>query len=129
MKIKQQEQDVLMMKRAKRNGVAFSLFTLFLSLSFLAAVPVAVRVTGIDYDTLWQNLFRICTSPSKLVTDYFGVGCLASTLFNAGVCGFACTLIILISRTRANSTIFAAYLLVIAHCFYGLNFINMYSIF
>lgn len=126
MKIKQQEQDVLMAKRAKRNGVAFSLFTLFLSLFFLAAVPVAVRVTGIDYDTLWQNLFRICTSPSKLVTDYFGVGCLASTLLNAGLCGLACNLLMLISGTRASSTTFAAYILVIAHCFYGLNLINMW---
>ena len=33
MKIKQQEQDVLFGERAKQNGVAFSLFTLFLSLS------------------------------------------------------------------------------------------------
>ena len=115
-----------MRERAKRNGVAFSFFALFLSLSFLAAVPVAMRVTGIDTPTLLQNLFRICTIPSKLVTDYFAVGCLASTLLNAGLCGLACNLLILISRTRASSTTFAAYILVIAHCFYGLNLINMW---
>ena len=63
MKIKQQEQDILMGKRAKQNGVAFSLFALFLSLSFLAAVPVAMKLTGIDSATLWQNFYRICTSP------------------------------------------------------------------
>ena len=122
----QNEQDILMGERAKTNGVAFSLFTLFLSLFFLAAVPIAMQVTGIDLATLLQNFFRICTSPSKLVTDYFGVGCLASTLLNAGLCGLACNLLILISRTRASSTTFAAYILVIAHCFYGLNFINMW---
>ena len=115
-----------MRERAKQNGVAFSLFTLFLSLSLLAAVPVAMWVTGTDTPTLLQNLFRICTSPSKLVTDYFGVGCLASTLLNAGLCGLACNLLILISRTRASSTTFAAYILVIAHGFYGLNLINMW---
>ena len=122
----QEEQDVFMQERAKRNGTAFSLFALFLSLFFLAAVPVAMRVTGIDTNTLLQNLFRICTSPSKLVTDYFAVGCLASTLLNAGLCGLACNLLILVSGTRASSTTFAAYILVIAHGFYGLNFINMW---
>ena len=126
MNLKEQERDLLMMKRAKVNGVAFSLFALFLSLSFLAAVPIAMRVTGIDRDTLLQNFFRICTSPSKLVTDYFAVGCLASTLFNAGLCGIACNFLMLISGTRASSTTFAAYILVIAHCFYGLNFVNMW---
>ena len=126
MEIKQQEQDVLMGKRAKRNGIAFSLFAFFLSLFFLAAVPMAMRVTNTDADTMWQNLFRICTSPSKLVTDYFGVGCLSSTLLNAGLCGLACNVLILISGTRASSTTFAAYILVIAHCFYGLNIVNMW---
>ncbi len=126
MKTEQFEQDMQMDKRAKQNGVAFSLFTLFLSLSFLAAVPVAMKVTGIDANTMLQNLFRICTSPSKLVTDYFALGCLASTLLNAGICGLACNFLILISGTRASSTTFAAYILVIAHCFYGLNIINMW---
>ena len=126
MKIKQQEQDILMKKRANQNSVAFSLFTLFLSLSFLAAVPVAMQITGTDTAMLLQNLFQICTSPSKLVTDYFAVGCLASTLLNAGLCGLACNLLIFISKTRASSTTFAAYILVIAHCFYGLNLINMW---
>ena len=114
-------------ERAKRNGIAFSLFALFLSLSFLAAVPVAMRLTNTDVATLKQNLFRICTSPSKLVTDYFAVGCLASTLLNAGLCGLACNFLIFISRTRASSTTFAAYILVIVHCFYGLNLINMWT--
>lgn len=34
---------MLMGERAKQNGVAFSLFALFLSLSFLAAVPAAMH--------------------------------------------------------------------------------------
>ena len=113
------EGDALLDRRASQNSIAFSLFALFLSLAFLGAVPIAMQVTGIDHTTLWENLFRICTSPSKLVTDYFRVGCLASTLFNAGACGLACNILILISRTRASSTTFAAYILVIAHCFYG----------
>ena len=119
-------QDILFEKRARQNSVAFSLFALFLSLSFFAAVPIALQMTGESTDALWESLYRIVTGPSKLVTDYFDLGSLAATLLNAGVCGFVCNLMILISRTQANSTTFAAYILVIAHCFYGLNFINMW---
>ena len=121
------KQDALYTKRVSQNGVAFSLFALFMTLTFFAAVPIAIRLTGIDRDTFWENLMRIATGPSKLVTDYFNLGCLASTLFNAGACGLSCNILILISRTRPNSTTFAAYLLVVAHCFYGLNFVNMWA--
>lgn len=119
-------QDILFEKRARQNSVAFSLFALFLSLSFFVAVPIALQMTGESMDALWESLYRIVTGPSKLVTDYFDLGSLAATLLNAGICGFACNLMILVSRTQANATTFAAYILVIAHCFYGLNFINMW---
>jgi len=113
-------------ERLKTNSLAFKAFILLLTLYFFAATPVAACVTGIDAPTFWRNLQNLLTGPSKLITDYFALGCLASTLFNAGICGLACTLILLISRARATSTTFAAYILVIAHCFYGLNFINMW---
>ncbi len=113
-------------ERIKKNSIAFKCFTIFLTLSFFIATPIAAMLTGIDGETFLNNLISLFTGPSKLVTDYFSLGCLASTLFNAGICGLACTLIITISRARANSTTFAAYLLVVAHCFYGLNFVNMW---
>lgn len=119
------EQEALIARREAENSKPFSLFALFLSISFLIAVPIALAVTG-EYDAFWDNFIRILTSPSKLVTDYFNLGCLASTLFNAALCGLACNLMILLSKTKANATTFAAYLLVIAHCFYGLNFLNMW---
>ncbi len=118
--------DLIFEKRAKQNSVAFSLFTFFLSLSFFAAVPLALAFTGESYEELWQSLQRILSSPSKLVTDYFYLGSLAGAFFNAGVCGTACNLMIFFSGTKKNATTFAAYVLVIAHCFYGLNFINMW---
>ena len=120
------EQLLLMNKRIKQNSIAFKCFIIFLNLSFFIATPIAKMISGVSTDQLWQNLWTIFTGPSKLVTDYFALGCLASTLFNAAICGLACTLIITVSRAHANSTTFAAYLLVIAHCFYGLNFINMW---
>ena len=110
----------------KENSIAFKCFILTLNLSFFIATPIAKAVTGISSEQFWGSLWDIFTGPAKLVTDYFSLGCLASTLFNAGICGLACTLILIISRARANSSTFAGYLLVIAHCFYGLNFINMW---
>ena len=120
------EQIHLMEKRIKENSIAFKCFIILLNLSFFLATPIARAISGESAELFWGNLWSIFTGPSKLVTDYFSLGCLASTLFNAGLCGLACTLIIIISRARASSTTFAAYLLVIAHCFYGLNFINMW---
>ena len=101
-----------------------ALYTIFLTVFFLAAVPLAVSVTG-ETD-LWGDLVRILTSPSKLVTDYFALGGLGSALLNTAICGIGCNLIIYISGTRANATTLAAYLLVVAHGFYGLNFLNMW---
>ncbi len=113
-------------ERRQKNSIAFKCFIVLLTVSFFIATPIAAAVTETDSETFWENLFSLFTGPSKLVTDYFSLGCLASTLFNAGICGLSCTLILTISRVRANSTTFAAYMLVIAHCFYGLNFVNMW---
>ena len=113
-------------ERLKTNSLAFKGFISLLTLSFFIATPIAAAITGVDGETFWNNLVDILTGPSKLVTDYFALGCLASTLFNAAICGLACALILLINHARASSTTFAAFMLVIAHCFYGLNFINMW---
>ena len=100
------------------------LYPLFISLFFLAAAPIAVIYTE-EWD-FFENLARILTSPSKLVTDYFALGGLGSTLFNAAICGLATNLLVYLSRAKANATILAGYMLVVAHCFYGLNFLNMW---
>ena len=120
------EKILLRQKRKKENSIAFKFFIVLLNLSFFIATPIAKAISGMSNEQFFSNLWDIFTGPSKLVTDYFSLGGIASTLFNAGICGLACTLIITISRVRANSTTFAAYILVIAHCFYGLNFINMW---
>lgn len=100
------------------------LYPLFISLLFLIATPIAVIYTK-EWN-FFENLVRILTSPSKLVTDYFALGGLGSTLFNAAVCGLCTNLIVYLSRAKANATILAGYMLIVAHCFYGLNFLNMW---
>ena len=102
-------------------------YTLFLSFALLIASVVAFFST--HEENFLQDLARILTSPSKLVTDYFALGGLAATFFNAAICGLACNIIIRISKVNANATTFAGYMLVIAHCFYGLNFLNMWPSF
>ncbi len=110
---------------SKNAGKIIAFYAFFISLAFLIATPIAMQYTGETGD-FWLHVFEILTSPSKLVTDYFKLGGLSSTFFNAAVCGLACNIIILLSRTKATASTFAAYMLVVAHCFYGLNFINMW---
>lgn len=109
----------------KNAGKIIAFYAFFISASFLIATPIAMHLTG-ETESFWENLFRIFTSPSRLVTDYFRLGGLGSTFFNAAICGLACNVIILLSRVKASATTFAGYMLVIAHCFYGLNFVNMW---
>lgn len=99
-------------------------YPVFISLFLLLSVPIAVWYTG-EWD-FFDNLWRLLSSPCRLITDYFAVGGLGSTLFNAAVCGICANVIICFCRAERNATLLAGYMLVIAHCFYGLNFVNMW---
>ncbi len=112
----------------KRNSKILFLYMLFWSLTFLVAAPVVCILSGEGWD-IFENLFLILTSPSKLVTDYFDIGGPASTLLNAALCGLACNLITFVSKSKSTSSVLAGYFLVIAHCFYGLNLVNMWPTF
>ncbi len=99
-------------------------YMIFLTVCFFAAVPIAAFVT--NDSAVLEGFWLILTSPSRLVTDYFALGGLAATLLNTALCSLACNLLILFSRTKPNATTLAGYMLVIAHGFYGLNFLNMW---
>lgn len=99
-------------------------YALSISLFFLVSSPIAVIYTQ-EWD-FWENLWRILSSPCKLVTDYFALGGLGSTLFNTAICGLFANLIIYVSKVRMNATTWAGYMLIVAHGFYGLNFLNMW---
>ena len=103
--------------------IAFS-YSIFWSLCFLAASPIAAILSGENLD-IFHNLFVIITSPSLLITDYFNIGGFGSTLLNAALCGLFCNFAVLITRAKSTSNILAGYFLVVAHCFYGLNILNM----
>lgn len=98
---------------------------LFFSLCLLAACPVAASYLGV-WNELLSDWAFILLSPSPLVTDYFQLGNLASAFLNSGMCGLACTLMMILLRADCHTNSFAGYFLVIAHGFYGLNFLNMW---
>ena len=68
------------------NGIALGF-----SLAFFLAAPIGALYTG-EWGQVFYNWYLILISPCPLVTDYFSLGGLASTLLNAGACGLACFL-------------------------------------
>lgn len=109
----------------KRNSYYIKAACFFISLCLLIACPIAACYINC-WDRMLIDFYQILTLPSPLVTDYFNLGNLAAAFLNAGLCGMACTLIMIINKTNCPPSFLAGYFLVIAHCFYGLNFLNMW---
>ena len=99
-----------------------------ISLSLLAAAAAGAIYTGTG-STLWTDFWRILTSPGPLITDYFGVGSLPAAFLNAGLCGLAMGAFMVLLPGPSHVNTFAGFFLVIAHAFYGLNFLNMWPCF
>ncbi len=106
----------------KKKGINLIGYTQIWSVLLLLAVPFAALYTK---ENVFYNFYLILISPSKLVTDYFCLGGLAASFLNAALCGFFCNLMIAIFKAESKSSLLAGYFLVIAHCFYGLNLLNM----
>lgn len=96
-----------------------------LGLVLLAAAFLSAAFWG-GLEGLFEGWIRILISPCPLMTDYFQVGGVSGTFFNAAVCSLACLLIVVVSGAKATPSLLASYILVIAHCFYGMNFLNIW---
>lgn len=105
------------------NGTA-----LFFSLSLLIAAAAAALFAG-EAGSVLRGLYLILVTPSPLVTDYLAIGGLSSALLNAGACGLACFIFMVCLKGDSHVNTLAGFFLVIAHCFYGLNFLNMWPCF
>ena len=99
--------------------------SLFFSICFLIACPIAAFYLDIWPD-VWHDFIIILLSPSPLVTDYFQTGNLSSAFLNAALCGFGCCAFMYGLKVNCRPPMLAGYFLVVAHCFYGLNFLNMW---
>ena len=109
----------------KKSETIIYYYTLFWSLAFLICTPIACIYSGEGLD-IFRDFLLIIISPSNLITDYFNVGGLGSTFLNVALCGLSCNLMMYLSSARPHARILAGYFLVTAHCFYGLNFLNMW---
>ena len=98
----------------------------FFSTDLLLACIAAALYTGESAESVLRGWMVILTRPCPLVTDYFALGGLASAFLNASVCGFSCALLMLLPGAKYKPNVWAGYFLVIAHCFYGLNLMNMW---
>ena len=103
-----------------------------LTVSFSAALFLAA-LAGVFYTRTWKtlplDLKRILVTPGPLVTDYFNIGSLPAAFLNAGLCGSVMSAFMILLPGPSHVNTLAGYFLVIAHCFYGLNFLNMWPCF
>jgi len=98
---------------------------LFFSISFiLAGIAAAIYLNC--WDEILPGLYYILTLPSPLITDYYQIGNLASAFFNAGLCGLSCSIFMIFFKCNCQPSYLAGYFLIVAHCFYGLSFLNMW---
>lgn len=105
------------------NGTVFGFSAAFLLSAWIAAI-----YTG-EWGRVFHDWYLIMISPCPLVTDYLAIGGLASAMLNAGACGMACFLFMTGLKGDSYANTLAGYFLVVAHCFYGLNFFNMWPCF
>ena len=97
------------------------LFTLCL---FLASIAAALYLGETPRQVI-DAWLRLQTSPCPLVTDYFRLSSLSAAFLNAALCGGVCTLLTRLRRVKFRPNVWSGYFLVVAHCFYGLNLVNM----
>ena len=110
----------------KSNSYYIKAICLLFSVAFLIA-----GIVGAFYLDCWEQvlpgLYNIMTLPAPLVTDYFQLGNLSSAFFNAAICGLSCCAFMILGKCDCQPSFLAGYFLVVAHCFYGLSFLNMWG--
>lgn len=108
----------------KKDGRKLFFYSFLWSVLFLLAVPVACLYDGEGLDVFY-NYYLILITPSRLITDYYMIGSLGAAFLNAGICGLFCNLMMIAFNGKQSASMLAGYFLVVAHCFYGLNIVNM----
>lgn len=109
----------------KKDSWFIKCICMHISISFFIASLAATIYLNL-WGQVWHDFFKILVTPAPLVTDYFQLGNLASAFLNAGLCGMSCWALMFFLKAECRPSMLAGYLLVVAHCFYGLNFLNMW---
>ena len=112
----------------ERNSNIIDGITFGFSIALLLGSAVGCVYSGAG-ETLIEDFIRILTMPAPLVTDYFALGSLPAAFLNAGLCGLSMALFMYFMPGLSHVNTLAGFFLVISHCFYGLNFLNMWPCF
>lgn len=112
----------------QRNSYIIDGITFGFSAALLGAAAAGAFYTGTT-GTIFKDFLRILISPGPAITDYFGLGSMPATFLNAGLCGLVMALIMFFLPGPSHVNTLSGFFLVISHCFYGLNFLNMWPCF
>ena len=96
-----------------------TVFWLF-TLAFLLAALISP-----DRASLLSGLKAIYTTPAQVTKDYFQVGSVSATFFNAFLVSLLCSLLYQLPGAAANGVSFIAYGLTVGFCFWGMNVLNV----
>lgn len=94
----------------------FALYVLFTSFLFNS------------YQEIGQGLSRIVVSPSILVSDYFSIGNIGASFFNAGALMLAMIVIAFISKASMNGPVISAIITIGGFALFGKNLLNVWPI-
>ncbi len=108
----------------ERNSWIIDGITFGFSMALILGCVAGAIYTG-TFRTIPRDFFKILTSPGPLVTDYFMIGSMPAAFLNAGLCGLMMSFMMFIMPGHSHVNTLAGFFLVIAHCFYGLNLLNM----
>ena len=92
---------------SEKNGNMIKGLCLGQAVILMGAAIVALPFSG-GMEGLIQGWKQILIAPCPLITDYFGIGGISATFFNAAICSFACWMIAAVSRARVNASFLAA---------------------
>ncbi len=109
----------------KVRGTTVRQVSMLFTMSFFIAVPFAILQTG--QTSVFSDWLRILANPCPLITDYYLLGSLPAAFLNAGFCCLVCASFLhYANHSQLRGGHWAGFFLVAAHCFYGLNLLNMW---
>lgn len=82
-----------------------------------------------DFSESLHGFIRILCSSSQLTVDYFAIGTIGGTFFNAAIVGFSCIFLQKILKAELNGTSIMAFFLTVGFSFFGINFLNIWPCF
>ncbi len=102
-------------------------------LLILLIFPTAFMFFGIIMAVIEKNLFynfyKILSSPTILITDFFAVGGLGAAFINAALIGFFNLYLLKRYKMKINGIIIAAFMTVLGFSFFGKNLVNIIPIY